>query len=161
MREFIEYFDNGKIKTEGFLDDNDNKQGQWLSYFDNGNLHKEENYLDDELHGVFKRWHENSKLAIESNYESGKRDGIWKEYYENGSPLEEGYYENSAYVTKNFWDETGIQTLINGTGFKIEKYGTLELDVYKQYFDNYKFIKEEKISSLIVTRGFKENESDQ
>ncbi len=151
MKEYIEYFENGNVKSKGFIREN-NKHGKWLIYSENGVLFKEENYLAGQLHGIIKRWFANGNLAIQSEYLNGKSNGIWNEYYENGNRKEEGYYENDKYVTKNFWDEHGEQTLINGTGYKIEKYGALEMDIYKQFFEDSKFVKEEKIGSLNVIK---------
>jgi antitoxin component YwqK of YwqJK toxin-antitoxin module len=152
MEECIEYFENGKIKSKGFKSEN-NKEGKWLIYSEQGFIFKEENYLNGLLNGIVKRWYENGNLAVESEYAQGISNGIWHEYYENGAKKEEGFYVDNKYQIRNFWIENGEQTLINGTGYKIEKYGFSEMDIYKQFFENSLFIKEEKISSLNVVRN--------
>jgi antitoxin component YwqK of YwqJK toxin-antitoxin module len=126
MNESIEYYNNGKIKSVGILNES-KREGLWKFYFEDGKLEKEISYLN------------------------GKHEGLWKEYYENGKVKEETLYKSGIGIVVNFWLENGEQTLINGTGYKIEKYGALERDVYKQYFEKGEFLKEDKIDSLIIT----------
>lgn len=149
MKEFVEYYENGRIKSKGFLQGS-KKQGKWEFFSENNEILKEENYKDGKLHGLFKRWFENGQLAIECEYSKGKCNGKWIEYYENGNKKEEGYYQDGNYIVSNFWNDNNEKTLINGTGYKIEKYGALKMDIYKQYFKNSTFIKEEKLSSLNI-----------
>lgn len=123
-----------------------NKKGKLLHYFESGKLFIEENYKNGKLHGDFKRWFENGNLAIEAQYANGKSHGELTEYYENGNKKEEGNYIDGKYFVKNFWDENGEQTLINGNGNKIESYG--DWTVYRKFFENSICVKEEKIKSF-------------
>ena len=51
----------------------------------------------------------------------------------------------------DFWDNEGNQILKNGTGKKIEEYGsTLLVDVYEQYYNEGQFVKEIKIQGYKV-----------
>lgn len=146
MKLIKEYYANGCLKAKGLME-GDLKQGKWMFYYENGELQMEVNYKDNIESGEFKRWYQNGNLAVETFYLQGKNSGSWKEYYENGKVKEVGEYKNGEYSPTDFWDEEGIQLLRNGTGKKIEKFGYSELDVYEQYFEDSKFIKEVKISS--------------
>lgn len=147
MKTYKEHFDNGVIKLEGFIDEKGN-QGIWKYYFNSGIKWKELSYKDNVRNGLSTIWHENGNLYIQSNYVDGVLDGVWKEYYEDGMPKEVSEYKDGAIWPKDFWDEHGVQLLKDGNGKKIEKFGPLELDVYEQFFENGKFVKEVKISSI-------------
>ena len=41
-------------------------------------------YINDEKEGLYKEYHENGQLKSVGKYENGKRVGDWKEYDENG-----------------------------------------------------------------------------
>jgi antitoxin component YwqK of YwqJK toxin-antitoxin module len=151
MAEKVEFHDNGKIKSKGSIV-NGLKEGMWLFYFESGKKEKEIYFKDDVEDGLFRRWYEDGTLAIESESKNGISEGIWREYYENGSLKEEALYKNGEYFIQNAWNDQGEQTLINGTGFKIAKFGHLQLDVFKQHFEDGIFLKEEKIHELIVTK---------
>ncbi|HTN08282.1 hypothetical protein [Agriterribacter sp.] len=140
------YYDSGVLKAEGIMQ-NGLKEGKWIYYFESGIKHREINFNNDVENGEWKMWHENGNLYLEQNKIHGRSDGYWKEYYESGELKEIGEYKNGEYFPIDFWDEGGNQLLKNGTGTKIEKFGHLELDIYKQYYKESKFIKEVKISS--------------
>lgn len=146
METFSEYYDNGALKARGFKDGK-GMQEKWVYYYESGALWKEVFFKDDLKHGVAIFWHENGNLYIESHNEKGKTLGSWKEYYENGKIKEIGEYKEEGYFPIDFWDESGNQLLIGGTGKKIEKFGHLELDIYEHFFENGKFVKEVKVSS--------------
>jgi antitoxin component YwqK of YwqJK toxin-antitoxin module len=141
-----EYYDNGNLKAEG-ITLNGLKEGIWTFFFERGNVCKEINYSEGMENGIWKMWHENGNLYIEQNKIDGKSVGYWKEYYESGATKEIGIYDNNEYIPIDFWDESGNQLLKEGTGKKIERFGSLGLDVFEHYFENGKFIKEIKISS--------------
>ena len=141
-----EYYDSGALKAKG-IKKNGLKEGKWVFYFENGKLYREIHFCNDVENGEWKMWHEKGKLYLEQMKINGESEGYWKEYYEDGSIKEIGEYKNGEYFPLDFWDEGGCQLLKNGTGKKFEKLGYLELDIYEQYYEDGKFIKENKISS--------------
>ena len=152
MEKKIQLFDDGK-KSEGCIV-NGLKEGLWTYYSVDSKKEKEIEFKKGIEDGVFRRWFKNGKLGIESVSINGKTCGTWIEYYENGQIKEEMIYENDVLIyAKNAWDERGKQTLVDGSGFKICKFGSLQLANYKQYFENGKFIREEKESRMEI-KGF-------
>jgi len=141
-----EYYDNGSLKAQG-IKKNGLKEGKWIFYFEGGKLFREIQFHNDIENGEWRMWHESGGLYLEQMKKNGKSDGYWQEYYENGNLKEKGEYKDGAYHPIDFWDQEGVQLLKNGTGKKIEKFGYSELDVYEQYFEEGRFIKEVKISS--------------
>jgi antitoxin component YwqK of YwqJK toxin-antitoxin module len=146
MREISKaYFPNGQIMEQGLID-HLGKQGKWEFYSLEGGLKIEAEYLNDQYHGRFIRYFENGNIAVVSNYQNGLRDGKGCEYYENGKIKEEWVYISGEYNIINFWNAQGEQTLTNGTGKKVEVYGS-GIDIFVQYYEGGQFIKEERISS--------------
>ena len=43
-------------------------QGIYKSYYENGQLWKEENYIDDKRNGIYKLYWSNGQLVYEENY---------------------------------------------------------------------------------------------
>jgi len=145
MKDHVEYFENGKVKVIGELVDFV-KHGKWIYYFEDGQKEKEEVYHKGKLHGTFRRWSSEGVLMVESEYKEGKRCGSAKEYYKNGTLKEIGKYDDSGqYWPIHFWDERGLQILKNGTGSKIEKFGISGLEVFRQFYENGHFVKEERL----------------
>ena len=77
------------------------------SYYQNGNLEYEAEYLNDKLDGTSRVWSEEGNLLSESQYSNGLPHGIWKKFHSNGSIMydvqfeygqkhgfEKWYYEN-------------------------------------------------------------------
>jgi antitoxin component YwqK of YwqJK toxin-antitoxin module len=141
-----EYYDNGSLKAKG-KKKNELKEGKWIFYFEDGKVFREIHFHNDIEEGEWKMWHANGALYLEQMKVHGESDGYWREYYEDGKIKEIGEYKSGEYIPIDFWDDGGTQLLKNGTGKKIEKFGYLELDIFEQYFENGKFIKEVKISS--------------
>lgn len=117
-----EYYDNGVLKAYGSMNAK-GKQGKWIYYYASGALWKEIFFYDDIMHGPATFWHEGGNKYIESQNEMGRTLGKWKEYYENGRINEIGEYTEDGYFPIDFWDEAGVQLLINGTGKKLENLG--------------------------------------
>jgi len=116
----IEYYPNGQIKKQGKLI-NGLKEGHWTIY------------------------HANGQKYLEGYFTNNKHDGKWLEWYENGQLAEDGEYINGEYHIYNFWLETGEQTLLNGTGKTIKKFGAGDIDIFEQSFENGKYIGEKRL----------------
>ena len=145
MKEITVFDSSNRPKERGFVNDL-GKQGRWIYFFDNGSIFKEVQFKDNLEHGTFKRYFENGQIAVLSNFTNGVREGKGIEYYENGRPKEEWEYRNGKFFAISFWDENGVQTIIDGSGYKIEKYGYAEADVKKEFYKNGICVDEEIIS---------------
>ncbi|WP_044208134.1 energy transducer TonB [Flammeovirga sp. OC4] len=74
------------------------KEGQFVSYFKNGNKSDEGEYADNKKVGMWKTYHENGNLNLEYKVQYDKKSGIPSMLFVNG------------------WDEDGNQTLKDGEG---------------------------------------------
>jgi antitoxin component YwqK of YwqJK toxin-antitoxin module len=117
-------------------------------FYRDGRLYKEMMYKNGLKNGLAKIFHENGNLYSEQNYMNGNKIGKYIEWYEDGQIAEEGEYINEGYTIINFWAENGKQTLINGKGIVIRKYGAAGDDVYEQHFDKGKMVDERKIAGV-------------
>ena len=62
------------------------------SYFPNGNIEYEAEYINDKLDGLSRVWLEDGTLISESEYSNGQPHGTWRQYYPIGSIKYEVYY---------------------------------------------------------------------
>ncbi len=71
-------------------------------------LKERTNYVNDESEGKYTQFYENGKVSEEGTYQNGEKVGVWVEYYENGRKMHSGEYKKSQ---KNgvwsSWDEHG------------------------------------------------------
>ena len=68
------FFESGKFK-------NGEKNGEWLMYYDNGQLSSRFNYKDVKKDGVFEYFHKDGHLASRGNYKNDKEEGSRVEYW--------------------------------------------------------------------------------
>ena len=119
----IEYYDNGKIKSEGrriagrkhgrwiyYHEDGrivkvgnykDGKMtGEWTFYYDNGTLQKTTTYEDNKLNGRWVYYHKNGKIMKVGDYKDGKMTGEWTFYYDDGTLQQTTTYEDNRFTGK-------------------------------------------------------------
>jgi hypothetical protein len=70
----VQYKDNYVVDRERVnrTDNQGNKQGTFREYYENGNIKKEENYLDNQLHGYYREFDGNGELLVAIRYERGQ-----------------------------------------------------------------------------------------
>ena len=86
--------------------------------------------IGDTKIGTFVYFYENGKRKSVLNYEQNELLRVYYEFYENGEKKLEGeWIDNKKNVIpsiniKNYWNENGVQTIKDGTGFFKESYFT-------------------------------------
>ena len=91
-----------------------NGKGHIKSYYNNGNLKFECEYLNGEKNGIGKEYYYNDKIQFEGVYLNGVRNGKGKEYYYNGKFFFEGDYLNN-----NKWNGKGYD-MNNNIAYEIK-----------------------------------------
>ena len=78
------FFYNGNLEYEAeFVNGKlDGKSQVWL---EDGTLYSISKYSNNQPHGIWKKFHPNGKLMFEVNYEYGQKHGLEKWYYDNGN----------------------------------------------------------------------------
>jgi len=88
-------------------------KGEYIvEYYDNGNICREEYWLNGKLHrenGIaYKSWFDNGNICREEYFSNGKlhrENGIaFKGWFENGNICSEEYYINGKFLTKEQFD---------------------------------------------------------
>jgi antitoxin component YwqK of YwqJK toxin-antitoxin module/CHAT domain-containing protein len=125
---------NSKIKRTG-LNVNDIAQGQWITYYENGNLLTKCDYKNGLKDGKWE-WYNSQGVLEESGFykndkkigdwmvlydgakslmekgsydSSGKKTGYWEFYYENGNKKSEGEFKNgSNHGNWKFYHDNGV-----------------------------------------------------
>ena len=92
--EHLSYYENGQLKWEGNYKDG-KLDGEWLHYYENGEVKEKSNYKDGTREGEESWYYENGQLKGKSNYKDGKEDGESSEYREDGQLKETVIYKNN------------------------------------------------------------------
>jgi antitoxin component YwqK of YwqJK toxin-antitoxin module len=79
-----EYYENGQIGRVGNIL-NEMQEGEWKEYTDSGQLYAIKTFKEGKLDGPFKQYNASGNVSIEGILINQLQDGEWKEYYENGS----------------------------------------------------------------------------
>lgn len=156
------YYASGKLEQKGKYDKKGREQGIWKWYYENGNIWREENYVNGKREGELKDYDENGKVVLQGNFIDNKKEGKW--IYETQDYLEYGNYLNdeldSAWVSfympskmKRFEGTyqagiaVGIHTLYYSNGKKIYtgNYNSGMKD------GDWKFYDEEGLNYLTIT----------
>jgi uncharacterized protein len=90
----IIYDDFGRKVSEGIVDLEGNKEGQWKDFYSSGELRAEGVYRENRRTGKWLFYFKNGTREQEGSYLRGLPDGYWKWYYDDGSLLREESYFN-------------------------------------------------------------------
>lgn len=117
------------IREETYV--NDKKNGITKLYFDNGQLKAVAEYKNDKLNGPFKQYYQNGIIDSEGTYKDDKLAGLMKNYYENGSLKSEQNYQNDKLhgISKTYYEDGSINEIIPYKNGKAE-------GIKKVYYEN-------------------------
>ena len=102
------YFYNGVLEYEAeYINGKlDGKSQVWL---EDGTLYSISKYSNNQPHGIWKRFHPNGELMFEVNYEYGKKHGLEKWYYNNGNLKSEQKFDFGISISGiTRWDIDGM-----------------------------------------------------
>jgi len=104
--QYIYYYSNGEKNSEG-LYKNDHKEGVWKSWYENGEKWDEGLYKDDKKEEIWKSWYENGNLKEEVEYKEGCVIGKFHAYYDDGYPMLEGEFEDprKIIIPDEYWPD--------------------------------------------------------
>ena len=131
---FFEYFPSGQIKSRG-LYSYDNKNGEWLDFYENGLLYSKLN--SENGNGEYKSFYPSGGNLLTGKYKNYKKEGKWTKFYKNGYKSWEYYYINDVLDPNQIcynWYESGYK---RSEGYLIINDDRLEWDGnYKEFFEN-------------------------
>jgi antitoxin component YwqK of YwqJK toxin-antitoxin module len=95
-----EKYDNGQIKEQFYVIKGKNdafiKTGEYLYYYENGQIAEKGTYKNNKLNGAYKKWFENGILKTDFAFKDNKVHGTYKNYNEDGILLLETNYDEGA-----------------------------------------------------------------
>jgi len=120
----IERFPNGNVMTEIFYRNDSVKHGPAKSYFVNGSLKEEVEYINGNREGKYISYYENGNIEGKVEYRNDKPEG--SSYY---------YNEQGALMTRSFWyNGKGVgATYFYRENGQIRKFTCRDLDGVVQY----------------------------
>ncbi|MEW5895937.1 MAG: toxin-antitoxin system YwqK family antitoxin [Candidatus Omnitrophota bacterium] len=103
---FKTYFNNGNLLAD--INYKDGKlEGSCCVYYPNGIHHNEKQFKRGQLHGVFRAWDEEGALFFEIEYQNDVQHGCDKIYRKNGIMEYEDTYEYGKLIMRKIFDESG------------------------------------------------------
>ncbi len=88
----VVYHPNGQKYMEGAYKDN-LREGKWTSWYEDGTLWSEGEFVAGESQGKTSVFHPNGQLHYEGSFDNGERVGIWTFSDENGIKIKEIDYD--------------------------------------------------------------------
>ena len=103
-------YDKGILWGIGNTDKDNEFQGPWEFYFDNGKLKSKGNFIDNEKDGQWFFYNKNGTQSSEYSFKANERDGAYTEYDGDGYKTETGSYKDKKL--------NGVQTVFYKDGTK-------------------------------------------
>jgi antitoxin component YwqK of YwqJK toxin-antitoxin module len=90
--EYVEYHPSGGIKIIGIYNDNLEREGLWISYYEDGTKWSEAYYSKGKREGHSLTFYPNGNIRYMGEYHDDKKTGTWTFYDENGEVTNEEKY---------------------------------------------------------------------
>ena len=74
------FFPGEKKYIEGKYDKEEERDGVWTSWYENGNKWSQGKYINGKEDGKYSVWYENGKLRYQGQYDMGRKVGVWEFY---------------------------------------------------------------------------------
>ena len=91
--DFVSYFPNGNIREKGMFKD-DAKNGQWETFFPNDSPREKGAFTNGQQSGKWSFYYRSGELREEGEIENNSKVGTWTQYHKNGKKWGEGAYKN-------------------------------------------------------------------
>jgi protein TonB len=95
--QFIYYYDNGQPQRDCHYREN-TLNGKFREWYRSGQQKNLQEYKNGLLHGPYKSWREDGSLKQEARYARGEKSGYFRTYYENGQLTRNDLYEAGKLV---------------------------------------------------------------
>ena len=98
------YTENEKIKQTGHFNKSGFQTGEWKWFYEDGKIQKTENFNNGVLEGIMEEYDEKGVLTAKGNYEEGNEDGAW--FFVTNNYKQEGTfsYGRRNGVWKHYYD---------------------------------------------------------
>jgi len=82
--DYEEFYKSGSLKIEGNFDDNEARNGLWVSYYEDGIKWSESFYVHGKKEGHSITFFPNGKVRYVGEYKDDVKTGLWRFYNESG-----------------------------------------------------------------------------
>jgi antitoxin component YwqK of YwqJK toxin-antitoxin module len=125
--DYIEYYENGKIKRQGMFNAN-LYNGSWVYYYENGNIKAEGKFINGNGQDV----------SETSGIPRNGRDGLWVFNYDTGHKNQESTFKTGKLegLFKSFFENGNLESQVNYTNDNLT-------GIYREYYNSGK-LKQEK-----------------
>ncbi len=108
--EYKDYYENGQLHFERTITNEYKRHGLSKTYYRNGQIKSEANYVDGRIEGINKTYYANGVVASEINYVHNRVNGVAKKYHKNGILQEEFHYVNGLLngYSKQYYDDGSL-----------------------------------------------------
>lgn len=90
----IIYNEKGEKMSEGIVDEQGNRRGEWKDYYPTGEVRAQGNYRNNRKSGPWNYFYRNGRTEQTGNFLNGRYDGQWVWYHEDGSVWRDENYFN-------------------------------------------------------------------
>lgn len=105
--DWITFWDNGQLNSKGrWL--SGVRQGPWVLYWDNGQLKSKGTWLSGVRQGSWVSYFSDGDLHQQGSFLNGEKHGSWKVYYDNPSDI---IYEDGKFLSVPVESETNLYTV--------------------------------------------------
>lgn len=91
-KDYQEFHETGELKIEGNYDDNQERHGLWVSYYETGIKWSESNYNHGNKHGHSITFYPTGRIRYVGEYSNDEQVGHWTFYDEDGNVVKEEDY---------------------------------------------------------------------
>lgn len=125
---YTSYYIDGQVKEQGNYLDNV-PVGIWEYYYENGSIKMTGEIRDNQNYGHWKYFYENGNLSMEGELYEGKRDGVWQYYFENGALKTRGELDQGNRILIWNW-------FYEGGHLKSQIYYQNDRGEYKEFYNS-------------------------
>lgn len=112
---------------------NENEDGDFKTYYKNGQLELLENYENGQLNGTRKIWYPNGQMMTIANYKNGELNGKCLDYFENGQIEAERYYSHGKQIgISKYYYKSGQ---IKSERYEPNEFNEKALGIVRKYFE--------------------------
>lgn len=123
------YNEKGERISEGIVDEQGNRKGEWTDYYSGEKVRAKGNYRNNRRSGEWNYYFKNGGIEQRGNFLNGRYDGTWTWYYESGQVWrEESYFNGQEDGYSVEYDEQG-NVIAEGEYISGEKEGAWVYDV--------------------------------
>lgn len=90
--DYQEFYETGELKIEGNFDEEENRHGLWVSYYETGLKWSESYYVHGVKNGHSVTFFPNGKIRYVGEYKEDEKVGRWTFYDEEGNVVQEENY---------------------------------------------------------------------